>query len=329
MKQYIKTPSDGAHPVSTAKRQTDQQSKINQIFDNWTKSNAPVIREDGWTLVGSGKKRNSCGAPVWVGCLNDAWGVKYHKTCHRPTCSAKTCRWSWIDREANKATRKIEELQRRATFFGSGFRYIIQHSVISIPQGEMERIGFDKVRAKTRRLLRRAGFHGWLQVYHPFRYNKGIGWYFSPHFHIISVGWLFHSSVKKIHAETGYVIKSMGIRKTSGEVFSTIRYVLSHAGVKKTETKTLHTVTWLGTLSYAEMVGFQVPSNPRKCPECNEKLKPIVFIGKELDRPPPDGDFEGVIDSSAWMYANDTSVSKCDEHKGCVFLKEYYADDVL
>ena len=304
----LKASTDGVNPVSTEPKQT-QKDKINQIFDTWDESNAPTVEYDGWKLVGNESKKEDCGRPLWMGCLehDPAWAIKSFRSCRRPVCKLKSCRWAWINRQSNVAVRKIEEIQKCARMlFGNGFWYVISHVTVSPPKGEYNRLGYQKMRRKAMKLADEAGMYGALVAFHPFRFDASVNeWYWSPHFHLIGCGWTIGYKIKELHERTGWVVRNHGTRRTSGEIFSTIRYILSHAGVKKSNTKVLHTVTWFGLMSYAKLRrygGFNEKQTNSKCPDCGEKLRPILPIDGDTDRGPPEQGYEGVIMRSNWEY---------------------------
>ena len=79
-------------------------------------------------------------------------------------------------------------------------------------------------------------------------------------------------------------------------MFQTFCYLLSHCGIKKK----VHTVSWLGKLSYSKL---KVPKEPRItcCPICGGEFMPIYYDGIH-PVVPPDKNYEGLVDDDDGWY---------------------------
>lgn len=293
------------------------KTKLQQIIETRHGTNWFKIREYGWVLPSNGRiDKPTCGKWLKKGCLEiynhpvgKAWIKLYRQSCHKVSCPNDVCFMGWLNRSANKVTQRIEVSMKKMST-----RKFPIHVVVSVPESDLVRIcsvhEFDKkitsIRARITRLLLKVGVKGGLSIFHPFRFDKVgmLGWYFSPHFHVIGFGWVDGKKVKSEFERTGYTVKNLGVRKTSGEIFSTIRYLLSHAGVKVNKINHRHTVSWFGKLSNRSMPNWELEiedeeDNLNRCGFCNKKLKPIE---EATDRPPPDGEYVGSDDASVWKY---------------------------
>lgn len=155
-----------------------------------------------YVLVGSGVATNTfCGTfKGYRGCLNvdlhnhvsldgishsgNVFVKKVFQSCDKPLCPI-CYRSGWAVREATAIEDRIKEAQKR---FG-----MPEHVVVSIPSCDYG-LDFPKMRVKTKNSCYRRGILGGVMIFHAFRYRnyfeafiqrKEMGWYWSPHFHIL------------------------------------------------------------------------------------------------------------------------------------------------
>jgi len=247
-----------------------------------------------WHLPGTESPKDYCGNWIKKGCFNlDAhpkkkpYVVQTKMSCFRSGCE-KCWLEKWLSREASRATRRIENFQELKL---SGRKKPI-HVIVSPPWKDKFR--FDLLKNKCRKMLEMAHVKGGLMIYHPFDFKKSTHrWQTRPHFHIICFGWV--ADTNKISDEEGWVIKNKGVRKS---VHSTVYYQLSHAGVSSS----VHSLTWFGELSYrskyAEKIKVKDEETHEFCEYCGFMMVLCCYIG--VDRPPPDFEFIGLVDSKDW-----------------------------
>ena len=131
-------------------------------------------------------------------------------------------------------------------------------------------------------------------------------WFIRPHFHLIGYGWIDYDLTPVIEADTGYVVKKIGV---CDSVFNTALYQLSHAGYKEGH----HTVSWVGEMSnrtYKKLNPLpELPLAPAKCPECGDDLKAVEWVG-EGESPLSDKNEERIymVSPEGWRYKPDVWV---------------------
>jgi len=64
--------------------------------------------------------------------------------------------------------------------------------VVSPPKWLQHR-QIEELRKEARKMAKRAGIQGGLDIVHPFR-NKGNQWYLSSHFHYLAFGWIIKTT---------------------------------------------------------------------------------------------------------------------------------------
>lgn len=253
-------------------------------------TNWDEVEFDGWKLPGTDDAHYWCGQFVTMGCLNSdhpkhkecggkVYVRRYQRHCYRKNCNK--CYKRWIARQANTATKRVEEYQKQT---GAA----VTHVVLSISQND-SRASIKKLKQKARMILKEIGITSFALIFHPFR-RKGLQWYASPHFHVIGTGKIPFGKIQKAFWKYGWFIKEKGNRNS---VFSTFYYLMAHAGVKKG----VHTLSWGGSLSYSKL---RVPKTKKqnKCPLCEEPLVEIIhedggyFSKNEV--------FEGLMFSDGW-----------------------------
>lgn len=259
-----------------------------RLFTNWD-----IVEHNDWNLPGTKEERSYCASWKTRGCTHienhnhpDYQGkayVKHYKWyCKRRCC--KICFEKWIAREANAATKRIEEFARK-----TGRTPI--HMVLSISNWDSEK-DFKEMKKKARKILDQIGIVGGDLIFHPFRFNKKLRcWYYSPHFHCVCFGNIPTGKITTSYYENGWIIKYLGPRKS---VFSTMYYLLAHCGVKKG----VSSVTWFGELSYGKVKKEKEP-NRNVCPLCGRKLVDLHYEG--IDPPFIIGqEFEGYVSTEGW-----------------------------
>ena len=155
-----------------------------------------------YELVGNGEVTDAkCGSFFgYFGCLNvdlhshisldgvnhsgNAYIIKRFYSCDKPSCPICFKR-GWAVREASKIESRINEASKR---FG-----LAEHIIQSVPQCDYG-LKFAQLKAKAVKALRSRGVLGGVHIFHAFRYRNAsnalrtglpLGWYWSPHFHII------------------------------------------------------------------------------------------------------------------------------------------------
>ena len=257
-----------------------------KFLTNWL-----VVERDGWRLIATSEKHDWCSMWKSLGCLNSNQHEKlgkgnriylkqFQRSCYRPAC--KECYPKWIARQANVSTLRIEKFQEKSN------REPI-HLLLNVNSNQYW-LSHKELKKRVKKILEIIEFDGGAIIFHPFKFEKSTRtWYYAPHFHIVGFG--YRSLIFKGYGKFGWLVKDLGIRKS---VFQTFCYLLSHCGIKKK----VHTVSWLGKLSYSKLKVEKEP-NIRKCPLCGGEFVEIYYDG--FDPPvPPDKFYEGVVDSSGW-----------------------------
>jgi hypothetical protein len=252
---------------------------------------------DGWVLPGHGEPYVDCGNLLVFGCLDveahnqaridgvDVVGkvfVKMKKrTCLRPSCP--TCYEKWAGRGAKRIEARISQYK------GSGKAI---HLMLSVPHS-LYHVPLVDLRRKAQGIARQVGFFGGSCIVHPFREHciychepkdtqtercpkcgcSEFSWYFSPHFHMIGMGWIQGEKVKRIYNEQGWVTKNLGIRDSVG---ATALYQLSHCGIHEHH----DSVTWFGAMSRNKMKTIPDVQEKETCPLCGAELVPLVWVGE-------------------------------------------------
>lgn len=255
--------------------------------------------------------RDTCGKSLWFGCLNhEKHGYPIGKgqktlsgsqakpfdviehtlmSCGRlgcPVCYEKAC--------AKKAI-KIEHIIRQFRWKNrKETKYY--HWMLSPSKEDLARYDLKDLRRLAVKLAKLAGIAGGCTIIHHLRkydereQNEDLGegyswktapasWEFSPHIHIIGVGFTSKKKVLHVYEKHGWVVKNLGERKS---VRSTAHYQLSHAYVPKKG----HTVTWFGLMSYNSKVFKPKPvpkPEPRVCPECECEMVKVQPINSEAE----------------------------------------------
>jgi len=250
----------------------------------------------------------------YKGCLNvsghsqvkldglDTSGKAYVKpvrrNCGRFECPV--CYETWVAKSAKRIEHRFDEYTKFRQAVWKGFKFYPKHVMISppqdIPQDELQE-NMSRYRAKIYGYLKRVGVHGGALMYHPYRWRcwqcgtnrkqgrkdcpecGGVSFmqYYSPHFHVIGVGFIEGKTVKRVFLETGYVIKN--INGTQRSVFRTAQYQLSHCA-RKSEGRAF---TWFGSLSYLKFKAGKYADLGEPCPICGQFMVPVKYLGFRED----------------------------------------------
>lgn len=253
-----------------------------KLFSNWEE-----IEYDGWKLPATREKHDWCSLWKTEGCLNAELHEKlgkgrrnyikhFQRSCYRPSC--KTCYLKWIARQANVATRRIEKYSEK-----SGRKSF--HLMLMVPKSQ-NWVSYSNLKKRANEILKIAQWTGGSVIFHPFKPKEKLGWYYSPHFHLVGFG--NRHKISEAFGKFGWYVKIGEERKS---VFQTFCYILSHCGIKKG----VHTLRWLGDLSYSKL---EIKKEPKLtgCTVCGAKFVPVYYDGVHPVIP-PDKHFEGLVDS--------------------------------
>jgi len=249
-------------------------AKTQSKFSDWyEQTNYEHVEWDDWNLPATKDARDDCGQWAWRGCLDHKAhfdgkirAQTYQLCCFRASCPK--CASQWAKRSTARILDRLKSSKKNQKF--------LKHVVVSPPQW-LQHKPIEFLRKEARKMAKRAGIEGGLDIVHPFR-KKGKEWYLSPHFHYLAFGWV--SATDEIFQKNGWLVKNIGIRENP---IGTIMYLLSHAGVKKRR----HTITWFGDLSYSklkiEKLDFHI-----KCPDCEGVFQRLIrFVDYRVAKPPP------------------------------------------
>jgi len=263
-------------------------------------------------LVGHGRKTNdNCGVVrSYYGCVHVeshdiiASDGKNHKgevfvrkvvfSCDKPSCPV-CYKFGWAGREAHKIEVRLAEAGKR---FG-----LVEHIVASVPVRDYG-LSYEVLRVKAVKTLFSCGVVGGVLIFHGFRYNDAyeamlkhvpMGWYWSPHFHVL--GFIFggysrcrhckggncyacdgfEGRVYRCYRDNGYIISVKDERKTVG---GTAWYQLNHATIKK-GVERFHVATWFGVCSYRRLK-VTVERKKLICPICERDLEKLRYNGNRF-----------------------------------------------
>lgn len=278
---------------SKSNRELLEELKNNSL--NWY----DVESKDGYKLPSTEDPHEWCGSWIWKGCLNvpghkdtEAHGKGFVKTfqkqCYRASC--EKCASSWISRESNKSSSRLEHYQNMTKLES-------KHIILSPPAWLLD-VPISELRKEAYKILKNVNAKGGCLIAHPFRAHKQIQldgktksvWYPRVHFHVIGFGWLEH--IVENYRKSGWVVKNKGERDSN---YGTIRYILSHAGIKKK----YHTLTWFGDLSYSKLIMPEYENELNLCPYCSEKM--VRIEERDFSGEPPPQMMECIIDPCEWF----------------------------
>lgn len=254
-----------------------------KCLTNWL-----TVEHDGWKLPCTLDKYDWCGLWVTLGCLKDklhemlgkgkrVYIKQYQRSCYRPSCMH--CYVKWIARQADRATKRIEEYSKKTNQKPIHLMLMVNTSQHSLP--------YKLLRERMSDILKIAQWEGGAVVFHPFKFNESIRkWYYSPHFHLVGFG--SRDKMSRAFGRYGWYVKIGEERKS---VFQTFCYLLSHCGIRKKH----HVVTWIGELSYSKVPSEKEPKITC-CPVCGGEFVP-VYCEEVHPIVPPERHYEGLIDS--------------------------------
>lgn len=258
-----------------------------KFFDWYEQTNYDAVEWHGWNLPMSGQPKEDCGKWAWRGCLehkkhSDGMirAQTYQISCFRAQCPK--CAGHWAKRATARILDRLKASKKNQKF--------LKHVVVSPPRW-LQHKPIEDLRKEARKMAKRAGIIGGLDIVHPFR-QKGKQWYLSPHFHYLAWGWV--AKTDEIFQKNGWLVKNIGIRENP---IGIVMYLLSHAGIKKRR----HTITWFGALSYSklkvEKLDFGI-----KCPECEGVFQRLICFRDGFVAKPPEIRLEIVDNPEGWKY---------------------------
>lgn len=262
------------------------------------------VEFEGFTLPAQSQAKPYCMKWVSWGCDNTSQhpNKKHYaehevKTCKVASCPK--CHESWINRQANRSTRRFMKFTEKKPFH---FRHII----LSPPQEQAKNQSYNSLKKWFNQILKIANIKTAAVVFHPFRFQdqKKSMPYISPHFHLLVYGKITNTT--EFFNKTQWLIKNKGDMKNEISIFNCVRYLLSHAGVRK---KT-HAIRYLGDISYRKLKIEKEPQN-HNCPYCDLPLR-IFFITFSKKSKPPPIDLIGLWEPSCFSpvdnLTNDTKI---------------------
>jgi hypothetical protein len=261
-------------PVSCLTPKYQKYSDINNI-PQW----------EFWKLPGHGVQKATCGQVAKVlacpGPTHHDKRLIFH-SCHDPECPV--CYESWASREAKSASERIKQAQKLYHYKP------IRHWIVSPPQDKYDlttEAGYKQLRKDLLEVLKLAGFVGGMIIFHPYRLpdDDGGEMRWGAHFHVLAFGYAKKSN--EIYEATGWVFKNKGIRYS---LSGTIGYELSHAGIwqgkrissrqgKDVAVRSLHTITWFGSLAYNKVVVGAILTSIEvvRCKVCGSPMHEYKF----------------------------------------------------
>lgn len=292
-----------------------------------------VVVEKRWGVYGNihlvgqdGKGKPNCGDfRSFYGCLGEggshniiAKDGRNHKgevyvervpfTCGKYSCGI--CYRSWASREARRAEFRLLEAQKQ---FGD-----CEHLSCTFPPSDYH-LSYDVLHSKAVKGLKARLVIGGCLIWHPFRYKRGVGWYYSPHFHVLGFVYGsydrcryckdkkcvgrnkeymlcngFNARSRRFRAEhDGLIVKVAVNRETKTEdkrwdIFWTLRYILGHSGFDASK-KHFRIVSWFGCCSCNKLkISVKMVDEwnkivrKRVCPICEEELVKIRYDGNRF-----------------------------------------------
>jgi len=292
----------------------DEQGNIHRGVTYWSQAFF-----DEFVLPAQGQSKPYCKKWISYGCNNTKQhpkGKHYaeheQKTCKTAHCPK--CFVSWINRQANRSTRRFMKFSKNKQF---SFRHI----VLSPPQERAKTMTYNELKKWLENALKVANIKTCAIVFHPFRFQdrEKVQPYNSPHFHLLVYGKVTNTT--EFYSKTQWLIKNKGDMKTDVDIFNCVRYLLSHAGVRKRT----HVIRYLGDISYRKL---KVEKEPKYhfCPYCELPLT-IFFIRSSPKSLKPPIDYVGLWEPSNFFpyYPN----ADTQEEEGVPFyeLKQENEDD--
>jgi len=291
------------------------------------------LYHDGHRVPGHLHSYKSCGHYITKSCLDrpehTALGhpkviplVKVPFQCGRISC--QTCFSASIQKMAMEITNRMWSyaLFKKSKLHANRRERIFNHIVVSIPSSDWPLLnhpsGVRKLREKMIRMLEDVGITGGIQITHLWRFIRNLeSGYFSPHVHVIGLGWIDALKVKANYDNTKYIIKKLSDFRTHGDLFNVSRYLLSHSSVQEKK----HTVRYFGE---AHNTKFRSLSLRTKSVSSLDELEGIFSDFKRVD----DIDLEilcnGSDDNNIRDYVSDGTLS----FDSIDALKKYERDNI-
>ena len=208
-------------------------------------------------------------------------------TCHRAVCPI--CWTSWIGRETDVASERfmvgLDLLRQEYT------GYQVHHVVFSAPLEDYH-LTPKQLRTRLNYRMKKAGVVAGLVIFHAYRFRnnrtkESVTWrhcslnpnaevpivdceeYYSPHFHVASVGYLMN--VEEFYEKFGWRYRKVRPLRNLDDLRGMIWYALSHAGIAEGH----HAVTWVGRFSTNSLIKDgpdEVEVIFPKCPCCKGNI---------------------------------------------------------
>lgn len=281
-----------------------------QILEEFTLGNSSIAKSvhvdtGAWALPGHlYEPYGDCGKVIYMGCIGDTHsGTAYvhpvKRSCDRAGCPVCSSSWRW--KASKRIAYRVDEV--RKILRGAGYHATRPiHVTVNPRPSEWDAFRdpkrYPKLRRKAQRVVRKAGFYGGVQVFHPWRYRcakcgshfnfdtktcASCGSdhktrYWSPHWHMLGFGWI--SPVAEA------LVKNHGVRDS---VQATAYYELGHCGIRGE----YQAFTWFGVGNgnvlrrrFDDAVPRQL-NETQHCPLCGQRLKRLAYHGTI---PPPEAD---------------------------------------
>ena len=228
-------------------------SKTELYYENIKSGVYGSVVTGGYRFPGHGFKYDRCGKKGIKLCSQDHIidGGNNHiismftQSCGKlscPICFKKT-----IDRQATKIKDRISigiALEKH-----NGRKRVPFHLVVSPPPERYDKLrtvsSIKKEKQYINKMVKRIGLTGCTVIFHMYRYEDKEKQkpFFSPHFHLIGIGWLDYQKIIQNYKQTGYVIKKVtkpkktkGMLITNDDIFGLAKYLLSHCAIHGTKT---------------------------------------------------------------------------------------------
>ncbi len=246
----------------------------------------------GWLLPAHGSNgKDSCGQFIPKGCLNSSshstgsnYQGMYTSSCGSIGCNK--CFESSIQKQAFKTSIRLTGLAlnmaTEEVYRDYNSQNKLSHIAISVPPNLRDELlteeGEKKHTKNMHEIQKIFHLHG-SEVFHPYRFTENLKSIkeFSPHWHILAIGWvdgkvckLIEAGAKKEHPEDmqeefgkyeynyekykGYNVLQMSVVDTRKKIYNVIAYQLSHVGIKQKES---------GQRSSKQTVKYVGKANPR------------------------------------------------------------------
>lgn len=244
----------------------------------------------GWRLPGNGTSYERCGKFATYGCgssHHDGYVLsRFSHRCGKLSCPV--CYPESTTKAALKLTDRVDELLVYEETEHNRTRKPL-HLTVSLGNFQRDdyntKDGMKRVYSELYNELKSVGVVGGAVIFHPFRFNKSTGMkesYFSPHFHIIGVGYVDTKAVVENHEKTGSVVKVITNNQTGkqvldsyNDVFGVAKYLLTHAGIKEK----FHAIRYFGHAGNRKFKAHVLLSNRKDVSEHGSELQSDIDDG--------------------------------------------------